>query len=68
MYLLQPLMWYVEEEMKVTSTELDSSVSRAQGQVYRLCGSPRLPDLVSPPGPVVRGGKIRAWSSPAPLT
>ena len=67
-YLLQPRMWYVEEEMEGTSAEPDSSVSRAQGQVYRLCGSPRPPDLVSPPGPAVRGGKIRAWSSPALLT
>ena len=68
MYQLQPRMWYVEEEMEVTSAELDSSVSRAQGQAHRLCGSPRPPDLVPPPGPAVRGGKIRAWSSPAPLT
>ena len=60
MYLLRLLMWYVEEEMEVTSAELDSSVSRAQGQVYRLCGSPRLPDPVSPPGPAVEGEKIRA--------
>ena len=67
-YLLQLLMWYVEEEMEVISVELDSSVCRAQGQVYRLCGRPQPPDPVPSPGPVVRGGKIRAWSSPAPLT
>ena len=54
--------------MEGTSVEPDSSVSRAQGQVYRLCGSPRPPDPVSPPGPAIRGGKIRVWSSPAPLT
>ena len=46
--------------MEVTYAELDSSVSRAQGQAYRLCGSPRPPDPVPPPGPAVRGGKIRA--------
>ena len=46
--------------MKVTSVELDSSVSRAQGQAYRLYGHPQPPDLVPPPGPVVVGGKIRA--------
>ena len=68
MYLLQPRMWYVEEEMEGTSVEPDSSVSRAQGQVYCLSGSPRPPDPVSPPGPAVGGGKIRAWSSPALLT
>ena len=68
MYLLRLLMWYVEEEMEVTSMELDSSVSRAQGQAYRLCGGPQPPDPVPPPGPVVGGGKIRPWSSPAPLT
>ena len=60
MYLLRLLMWYVEEEMEVTSVEPDSSVSRAQGQVYRLCEGPQPPDLVSPPGPAVEGGKIRA--------
>ena len=54
--------------MEGTSAEPNSSVSRAQGQAYRLCGSPRPPDLVPPSGPVVGGGKIRAWSSPAPLT
>ena len=54
--------------MKVTSVEPDSSVSRAQGQAHRLCGGPQPPNPVSPPGPVVGGGKIRAWSSPAPLT
>ena len=67
-YQLQPRMWCLEEEMEVTSTEPDSSVSRAQGQVYCLCGSPRPPDPVPPSGPAVKGGKIRAWSSPAPLT
>ena len=46
--------------MEVTSVEPDSSVSRAQGQVYRLCGRPRPPDPVPPPGPAVEGGKIRA--------
>ena len=46
--------------MKVTSVELGSSVSRAQGQVYSLCGRPQPPDPVPPPGPVVVGGKIRA--------
>ena len=65
---MQLLMWYVEEEMEVTSAELESFVSRAQGQVYRLCGRPQPPDPVPPPGPMVGGGKIRAWSSPAPLT
>ena len=53
--------------MEGKSVEPDSSVSRAQGQVYRLYGSPRPPDPVPPPGPTVEGGKIRAWSSPAPL-
>ena len=67
-YELQLLMWYVEEEMEVTSGKPDSAVSRAQGQAHRLCGSPRPPDPISPPGPAVGGGKIRAWSSPAPLT
>ena len=46
--------------MKVTSVELDSSGSRAQGQVYHLCGGPQPPDPVPPPGPVVVCGKIRA--------
>ena len=46
--------------MEVTSVELGSSVSRAQGQVYHLCGRPRPPDPVPPPGPAVGGGKIRA--------
>ena len=59
-YLLQPLMWCVEEEMEGTSAEPDSSVSRAQGQAYRLCGRPMPPDPVPPPGPAVGGGKIRA--------
>ena len=54
--------------MEVTSAEPDSAVSQAQGQAHRLCGSPRPPDPVSPSGPAVEGGKIRAWSSPAPLT
>ena len=59
-YLLQLPMWCVEEETKVTSVELDSSGSRAQGQVYRLCGRPQPSDPVPPPGPTVVGGKIRA--------
>ena len=46
--------------MEVTSVELDSSVSRAQGQAYHLCGGPQPPDPVPPPGPVVIGGKLRA--------
>ena len=46
--------------MKVTSVELDSSVSRAQGQAYRLYGHPQPPDPVPPPGPTVGDGKIRA--------
>ena len=54
--------------MEVTSVELDSSVSQAQGQVYHLCGGPQQPDPVPPPGPTVGDGKILAWSSPAPLT
>ena len=57
-YQLRPRMWWVEEEMEVTSAEPDSSVSRAQGQAHRLSGSPRPPDPVPPPGPVV--GVIRA--------
>ena len=60
MYLLQLLMCHVEEEMEVTSAELDSFVSRAQGQAYRLCGSPRPLDPVPPPSLAVGGGKIRA--------
>ena len=44
----------------MTSVELDSSGSRAQGQVYHLCGGPQPPDLVPPPSPVVVCGKIRA--------
>ena len=67
-YKLWPRMWYVEEEMEGTPAELDSSVPQAQGQAYRLFGSPRPPDPVPPPGLAVGGGKIRAWSSPAPLT
>ena len=46
--------------MEVTSVELDSSVPRAQGQVYHLRGRPRPPDPVPPTGPVVGGGKRRA--------
>ena len=45
-YLLQLLMWCVEEEMEGTTAELDSSVSRAQGQSYHQCG----------------GGSVRAQS------
>ena len=54
--------------MEGTYAEPGSSVSRAQGHAYRLCGSPRPPDPVPPPGPATRGGKIRAWSSLAPMT
>ena len=46
--------------MEVTSAELDSYESRAQGQAYRLCGGPQPPGPVPPPSPVVRGGKIWA--------
>ena len=46
--------------MKVTSVELDSSESRAQGQVYHLCGGPQPPYPVPPPGLMVVCGKIRA--------
>ena len=46
--------------MKGTAVELDSSVSRAQGQVYHLCGCPQPPEPVPPPGPMVGRGKIRA--------
>ena len=46
--------------MKVTSVELDSLGSRAQGQVYHLRGGPQPTDLVPPPGPVVVCGTIRA--------
>ena len=46
--------------MKVTYVELDSSGSRAQGQVYHLRGGPQPPDPVPPPGLVVICGKIRA--------
>ena len=67
-YQLRPRMWYVEEEMEGTSAEPDSSISRAQGQAYHLCGSPRPPDPVPPLGPTVGGGKIRAWSSLATTT
>ena len=42
------------------SVELDSFVSQAQGQAYHLCGHPQPPDPVSPPCPVVVGGKRRA--------
>ena len=44
----------------MTSVELDSSVSQAQGQAYRLYGHPQPPDLVPHPGPTVEDGKIRA--------
>ena len=60
MYLLRLLTWYVGEEMKGTVVELDSSIPRAQGQAYHLCGRPRPPDPVPPPGPTVGDGKIRA--------
>ena len=46
--------------MAVTSAELDSSVSRAQGQAYHLCGGPQPPNSVPPPGLAVGDGKIRA--------
>ena len=46
--------------MEVTSVELDSSESQAQGQAYHLCGHPQPPDPVPPPGPMVVGGKLRA--------
>ena len=52
----------------MTYAELDSSLSQAQGHAYHLCGSPRPPDPVPPPGPATGGGKIRAWSSHAPTT
>ena len=58
----------MEEETQVTYAELDSSLSMAQGHAYHLCGSPRPPDPVPPPGPASGGGKIRAWSSLAPMT
>ena len=54
--------------MEVTSVELDSSVSLAQGQVYHLCCGPQPPNPVPPPSPAVGDEKILAWSSPAPLT
>ena len=41
--------------MKGIAVELDSSVSRAQGQVYHLCGRPQPPDPVPPSSPVVGG-------------
>ena len=45
----------------MTSVELDSSISRAQGQAYRLYGHPQPPDPgVPPPSPAVGDGKIRA--------
>ena len=37
--------------MEGTYAEPDSSVSRAQGHAYRVCGSPRPPDPVPPLGP-----------------
>ena len=40
--------------------EWESSVPRAQGQVYHLCGGPQPPDSVPPPGPMVICGKRRA--------
>ena len=58
----------MEEETKGTYAELDSSLSQAQRHAYHLCGSPRPPDPVPPPGSATGGGKIRAWSSLAPIT
>ena len=52
----------------MTYAEVDSSLSLAQGHVHHLCGSPRPPDLVPHPSPAAGGGKIRAWSSLAPMT
>ena len=52
----------------MTYAELDSSLSQTQGHAYHLCGSPRPPDLVPPLSPAAGGGKIRAWSSLAPMT
>ena len=52
----------------MTYAELDSSLSQAQEHAYHLCGSPRPPDPVPPPGSAAGGGKIRAWSSLAPTT
>ena len=46
--------------MEVTSVELDSSVSRAQGQAYPLYGHPQPPDPVPPLGRTIEGAKIRA--------
>ena len=39
----------------MTYAELDSSLSQAQGHAYHLCGSPRPPDPVLPPGPAAAG-------------
>ena len=58
----------MEEGIKETYAEMDSSVPRAQGHAYHLYGSPRPPDLVPPPGPAAEGGKIRARPSLAPTT
>ena len=52
----------------MTYAELDSSLSQAREHAYHLCGSPRPPHPVPPPGPAAGGGKIRAWSSLAPTT
>ena len=46
--------------MERTYAELDSSIPRAQGHEYHLCGSPRPPDPVPPPNPTAGGGKILA--------
>ena len=46
--------------MEGAYAELDSPVPRAQGHEYHLCGSPRPPDLVPPPGPAAGGEKIWA--------
>ena len=54
--------------MEGTYAELDSSIPQAQGYAYHLCGNPRPPDPVPPPGPAAGGGKIRACPSLAPTT
>ena len=54
--------------MEGTYAEPDSSIPRAQGHAYHLCGSPRPRDLVPPPGLAAGGEKIQEWSSLAPST